>query len=100
MKLGLPTFLRTTTFKLAMIYTAMFGTFSAALMAYLYFSTAYYIQTQSERQLTSELQQLANGYLIGGFDRLSQSVFERMNANGEQYFYYLENPEGKKDAVF
>lgn len=100
MKLGLPTFLRTTTFKLAMIYTAMFGTFSAALMAYLYFSTAYYIQTQSERQLTSELQQLANGYLIGGFDRLSQSVFERMNANGEQYFYYLENPEGKKDAGF
>lgn len=100
MTFGLPTFLRTTTFKLALIYSAMFATFSAALMAYLYFSTVYYIQAQSERQLTSELQQLANGYLIGGFDRLSQSVFERMNANGEQYFYYLENPEGKKDAGF
>ena len=51
MKLGLPTFLRTTTFKLALLYSAMFAAFSAALLIYLYYSTVYYIRTESDRRI-------------------------------------------------
>lgn len=98
MKLALPTILRTTTFKLALLYSAMFATFSAGLLAYLYFSTVYYIRSESERQMTVEFEQLSNAYFSGGMERLSQSVFERMTRTGSVYFYYLEDSSGRKMA--
>tara|TARA_R110001592_G_scaffold53212_6_gene163216 strand:+ start:1037 stop:2437 length:1401 start_codon:yes stop_codon:yes gene_type:complete len=98
MKLGLPTFLRTTTFKLALLYSAMFAAFSAALLIYLYYSTVYYIRTESDRRLDLEFEQLGNAYYTGGMERLSQSVLERMTRTGSTYFYYLEDSSGRKIA--
>lgn len=98
MKLGLPTFLRTTTFKLALIYSAMFAAFSAALLVYLYYSTVYYIRAESERRMDLEFEQLGNAYFTGGMERLSQSVLERMTRTGSTYFYYLEDSSGRKIA--
>ena len=66
MRLALPTFLKTTTFKLALIYSAMFAAFSAALLVYLYYSTVYYIRTESERRMDLEFEQLGNAYFTGG----------------------------------
>ncbi|MDX1291215.1 MAG: ATP-binding protein [Hyphomonas sp.] len=98
MKLALPTFLRTTTFKLALIYSAMFAAFSAALLVYLYYSTVYYIRAESERRMDLEFEQLGNAYFTGGMERLSQSVLERMTRTGSTYFYYLEDSSGRKIA--
>lgn len=98
MKLGLPTFLRTTTFKLALLYSAMFAAFSAALLVYLYYSTVYYIRVESERRMDLEFEQLGNAYFTGGMERLSQSVLERMTRTGSTYFYYLEDSSGRKIA--
>ena len=98
MKLALPTFLRTTTFKLALIYSAMFAAFSAALLVYLYYSTVYYIRAESERRMDLEFEQLGNAYYTGGMERLSQSVLERMTRTGSTYFYYLEDASGRKIA--
>jgi len=98
MKLALPTFLKTTTFKLALIYSAMFAAFSAALLVYLYYSTVYYIRTESERRMDLEFEQLGNAYFTGGMERLSQSVLERMTRTGSTYFYYLEDSSGRKIA--
>ena len=96
MRLALPTFLKTTTFKLALIYSAMFAAFSAALLVYLYYSTVYYIRAESERRLDLEFEQLGNAYFTGGMERLSQSVLERMTRTGSTYFYYLEDSSGRK----
>lgn len=98
MKLGLPSYIRTTTFKLALLYSAMFAAFSAALLAYLYYSTVYYIRYESERRMTVEFEQLSNAYYAGGMERLSQAVFERMTLTGSSYFYYLEDASGRKIA--
>ena len=98
MKLALPTFLKTTTFKLALIYSAMFAAFSAALLVYLYYSTVYYIRAESERRMDLEFEQLGNAYFTGGMERLSQSVLERMTRTGSTYFYYLEDSSGRKIA--
>ncbi len=98
MRLALPTFLKTTTFKLALIYSAMFAAFSAALLVYLYYSTVYYIRAESERRLDLEFEQLGNAYFTGGMERLSQSVLERMTRTGSTYFYYLEDSSGRKIA--
>lgn len=98
LKRALPAFVRTTTFKLTILYSAMIAAFSGALLVYLYYSTVYYIQSESEKRITVEFEQLANAYYTGGMERLSQSVFERMTLSGSQFFYYLEDSSGRKIA--
>lgn len=98
LKRAAPPFVRTTTFKLTILYSAMIATFSGALLVYLYYSTVYYIQAESENRITVEFEQLANAYYTGGMERLSQSVFERMTLSGSQFFYYLEDSSGRKIA--
>ena len=44
---AMPVFVRTTTFKLALLYSLMIAAFSGALLAYLYYSTVYYIRVES-----------------------------------------------------
>ncbi|HPE47410.1 MAG TPA: ATP-binding protein [Hyphomonas sp.] len=96
MKLAVPTFLRTTTFKLALLYSAMFAAFSGALLIYLYYSTVYYIRAEADRRMDLEFEQLGNAYFTGGMERLSQSVLERMTRNGSTFYYYLEDSSGRK----
>lgn len=98
LKRAAPPFVRTTTFKLTILYSAMIATFSGALLVYLYYSTVYYIRAESENRITVEFEQLANAYYTGGMERLSQSVFERMTLSGSQFFYYLEDSSGRKIA--
>jgi signal transduction histidine kinase len=98
MKLALPSFLRTTTFKLALLYSAMFAAFSAALLVYLYYSTVYYIRVESDRRMDLEFEQLGNAYFIGGMERLSESVLERMTLNGSTFYYFLEDSTGTRLA--
>jgi signal transduction histidine kinase len=95
---AVPVFVRTTTFKLAILYSAMIAAFSGALLAYLYYSTVYYIRVESERRITVEFEQLQNAYYTGGMERLSQSVFERMTLSGSPFYYYLEDTSGRKIA--
>ena len=95
---AMPVFVRTTTFKLALLYSLMIAAFSGALLAYLYYSTVYYIRVESERRITVEFEQLANAYYTGGIERLSQSVFERMTLSGSPFYYYLEYTSGRKIA--
>ncbi len=95
---AMPIFVRTTTFKLALLYSTMIAVFSGALLAYLYYSTVYYIRVESERRITVEFEQLANAYYTGGMQRLSQAVFERMTLSGSPFYYYLEDTAGQKIA--
>ena len=94
MKLALPSFLRTTTFKLALLYSAMFAAFSVALMVYLYYSTVYYIRAEVDRRMDLEFEQLGNAYYTGGLERLSQSILERTTLNGSTFYYFLEDSSG------
>jgi hypothetical protein len=93
-----PVFVRTTTFKLALLYSLMIAAFSGALLTYLYYSTVYYIRIESERRITVEFEQLGIAYYQGGMERLSQSVFERMTLSGSPFYYYLEDTSGRKIA--
>lgn len=96
MNLRLPTFVRTTTFRLAMLYGVLFTVFSAILLGYLYVSTVGYIRTQTAEQIKSEMAQLENAYMAGGLTRLNQSLLERAATPGRAFFYQLEDPSGKK----
>lgn len=96
MNRSLPTLVRTTTFKLAMLYGVLFTVFSAVLLGYLYVSTVGYIRNQSIEQVRSETIQLENAYISGGLTRLNQSLLERAATPGRQFVYQLEDPTGAK----
>lgn len=94
--LGRFAFLRTTTFKLALLYAVMFAVFAAALLVYLYASTVLYLRTEANERIESEMAALAAAYNTGGLERLNQSVIERASAPGSQLFYLLQDAEGRK----
>jgi signal transduction histidine kinase len=95
MKIGrLPALVRTTTFRLALLHASIFILFSASLLAYLYYETAGHLDRQAGAELDAEFQELTAAY-VGGFNRLDQSVVERMAARGK-FFYLLLDPAGEK----
>jgi signal transduction histidine kinase len=95
MKIGrLPALVRTTTFRLALLHASIFILFSASLLAYLYYETAGWLDRQANVELDAEFQELTAAY-VGGFNRLDQSVVERMAARGK-FFYLLLDPAGEK----
>lgn len=96
MNLRVPTLVRTTTFRLAILYGVLFTVFSAILLGYLYVSTVGYLRTQFADQVRTEVLELRNAYESGGLTRLNQSLLERAATPGRQFFYQLEDPSGKK----
>jgi signal transduction histidine kinase len=94
MRLPLPDFIRTTTFKLAVVHAVMFAVFTFGLLIYLFYSTAGYMRSESVRELDGEVQALAAAFNSGGMERLNQSVIERSSVPGP-FFYVLQNAEGE-----
>ncbi|MAP94134.1 MAG: two-component sensor histidine kinase [Ponticaulis sp.] len=94
MKLPLPPFMRTTTFRLAVVHALMFLFFTFGLLVYLFYSTAGYMRSESVRELDGEVQALAAAFNAGGMDRLNQSVIERSSVPGP-FFYVLQDPTGQ-----
>jgi signal transduction histidine kinase len=91
----LPALVRTTTFRLALLYSSVFILFAGVLLAYLYSETAGYLARQADSELNAEFQELSAAYRGGGLDRLNQAVTERSSARGK-FFYLLQNADGDK----
>ncbi|MEE9380168.1 MAG: two-component sensor histidine kinase, partial [Hyphomonadaceae bacterium] len=96
MKLGAFNFLRTTTFRLALLYTVLFAVFSAGLLTYLFFSTVGYIRAEATGRIEAEVAALQEAYRAGGIERLNQSIFERRLVPGRYFIYQLETVGGFK----
>ncbi len=96
MRSGLFTFLRTTTFKLALLYTVLFAVFSATLLAYLYYSTVGSIRRETAARLDTEIGALHEAYRAGGLERLNQSLVERASDPRRPFIYQLETTNGTK----
>lgn len=94
--LGRFAFLRTTTFKLALLYAGLFAAFAAGLLLYLYVSTVLYLRSQADERIEAEMAALTAAHTAGGLERLNQSIIERASAPGGQFFYLLQDPVGQK----
>ena len=94
MRLPLPSFVRTTTFRLAVVHAVTFLIFTFGLLIYLFYSTAGYMRSQSVKELDGEVQALAAAFNTGGMVRLNQSVVERSSVPGP-YFYVLQDADGQ-----
>jgi signal transduction histidine kinase len=81
--------LRSSTFRLALIWIAIFGTAVAALLGYVYWSTASYLRSQSDQAIVTELAVLREAYDNGGRDGLSATIAQRMADGHFEHGVYL-----------
>ncbi len=90
----LPAFFKTTTFRLALIHAALFTLFSAALLFYVYNTTAVQLERDGEEELVVELQALSEAHTRGGFEALNQATIERSSSS--TFYYLLTQENGEK----
>ncbi|MEL7541086.1 MAG: hypothetical protein AAGJ51_09305 [Pseudomonadota bacterium] len=95
MKSGPFAFVRTTTFRLALVYSILFALFSAGLLAYLFQATVGEMRAESKTRLDAELRTLAAAWNTGGPTRLEQSVLERVLVDLRDFTYQLEDVNGR-----
>ena len=91
--------LETSTFRLALIYLALFGVSALALLGFLYVATAGVLERQTAETIQAEITGLAEQYRAQGLIRLQQ-VIERPSAAHPQRasIYLLTDPAGRPMA--
>ena len=70
--------LRSSTFRLALLYALVFAASVVALLAFLYWSTAGYMARQADATIGAEIEGLAEQYRREGLDRLSAVIADRI----------------------
>ncbi len=85
--------LRSSTFKLALICIGIFGAVVFVLIGYVYWSSASYIRSQSDRVIAAEHAILREAYARAGRDGLIAAIRQRTTAEHfERAFYLLADP--------
>ncbi|MBV9522256.1 MAG: HAMP domain-containing histidine kinase [Alphaproteobacteria bacterium] len=85
--------LRTNAFRLAVLYLGLFATSVLALLAFIYWSTADFIEKQTEATLDAEIAGLAEQYDQRGLSGLVQVIAERSaGERGDAMLYLITDP--------
>ena len=71
--------LRSSTFKLALIWIGIFGALVLALLGYVYSSTAAYVRERADRAIAAEQTILRNVYDSAGRDGLIAAIKDRLD---------------------
>jgi signal transduction histidine kinase len=86
--------LRTNAFRLAAVYLTLFATSVLALLAFIYWSTANFIEQQTEATLDAEIAGLAEQYEQRGLSGLVQVIAERSaGERGDAMIYLITDPQ-------
>ncbi len=83
----LPRLLRTTPFRLTLLFLALFAAAAAAFLGYIYIATAGEVNRRADKEISREMESLQAAYRLGGADALNQTLVER--SLGERPFLYL-----------
>ena len=83
----LPALLRTTPFRLTLLFLALFAAVAGAFLGYIYVATAGEVTRRSDAEVARELASLEAVRLQGGASALNLALIER--ASGERPLFYL-----------
>ncbi|MGB5093636.1 MAG: ATP-binding protein [Parvibaculum sp.] len=86
--------LKTSTFRLAVIYLALFAASAIMLLAYVYWNTAGFLVRQTDEAVQAEITGLAEQYAQGGLPLLVHTVIQRSRDPGESLYLVLD-PAGR-----
>jgi signal transduction histidine kinase len=81
--------LETSTFRLAVVYLALFGVSALALLVYLYFATAAVMERQTAETIDAEIAGLREQYRAAGIERLREVIAQRSAAQPHRASIYL-----------
>src|SRR5579863_3233099 len=77
----LPRVLRTTPFRLTLLFLALFAGAACAFLAYIYLATAGEVTRKADSRVRTEMRSLEAVYARGGFAELNHAVIERSSIN-------------------
>ena len=85
--------LRSSTFRLAVLYMALFGASVAVLLTFIYWSTAGYMVLQTDDTIEAEVTGLAERYRVSGLDGLMRAIDERLSRkpNGDAIYLLTDD---------
>jgi signal transduction histidine kinase len=86
--------LKTSTFRLAVIYLALFAASAITLLAYVYWNTAGFLARQTDEAVEVEIAGLADQYRQGGLPLLVHTVIQRSRDPGQSLYLVLD-PAGR-----
>jgi len=103
MSFSLPSLMRTTTFRLALLHSVLFTLFVIGLLLYLYSATVVLVRAEAGASLDAEMAELLQVYEDGRLVQLRRSVYERSTASqpgsgSRQFLYLLQDAEGRRLA--
>lgn len=81
--------LRTSNFRLALLYMALFGVSAAVLLTFVYWSTAGYMSQQTDETIEAEVTGLAERYRLTGMAGLTEVIRERLRRDPNGASVYL-----------
>lgn len=87
----LPRILRTSSFRLALLYLALFSVSAFSLLGFIYWNTASFIAKQTDETIKAEITGLAEQYRMTGLAGLTSVVIER-SRNQREALYLLTTP--------
>ncbi len=85
--------LRTNALRLAAVYVALFGASVLALLAFIYFSIAGFVERQTEAIIRAEIRGLSDQYARGGLDGLVDTIHARIAGQQVHATLYLVTNE-------
>ncbi|HEV7156768.1 MAG TPA: HAMP domain-containing sensor histidine kinase [Caulobacteraceae bacterium] len=77
----LPRVLRTTPFRMTLLFLALFAAAASAFLAYIYLATAGEVTRRADAHVAAEMRSLETVYARGGVSALNQAVIERSSAD-------------------
>ena len=88
--------LRTNAFRLALLYIGIFAASVMALLVFIYWSTANFVEQQTEATLDAEIAGLAEQYEQRGLSGLVQVIAERSaGERGDAMLYLITDPQAR-----
>jgi signal transduction histidine kinase len=81
--------LRSSSFRLALVYMALFGGSVLLLLTFIYWSTAAYMAQQADATIEAEIAGLAERYRTSGLAGLRDTISERVSRKPGGYSIYL-----------
>ncbi|WP_293675816.1 HAMP domain-containing sensor histidine kinase [uncultured Phenylobacterium sp.] len=91
----LPRILRTTPFRLTLLFLALFASAASAFLAYIYIATAGEATRRTDQEIRREMRSLVDVYSRAGIDAVNQSLIERA-ASEKPFLYLLLTKDGRR----
>ena len=89
MSVGLPRILRTSSFRLTLLYAGLFGCSALILLGVIYWATGLYMSSSLDAAIDSDITELEDSLEVGGSGSLTVQVTERLRQAPHGPMYYL-----------